>query len=131
MGYLTAGLSRLTGRLPEITPPTMQSPDYNLVVVGGPIWTDRPALPIRVFLRSEPKLPPKVGLLLTRDRVPPEPAFAEMQSLLGRPVVGTLALTAGEIRSGAIRDQVQAFAGRLHATAATEPGVVHLGGTLG
>ena len=84
LSFLRAGFDSLTGRLPAIEPVKRSAVDYDLAVIGGPIWTDHPALPIRAFLSGDTKLPPKVALLVTRDRVPPEPAFAEMQALLPR-----------------------------------------------
>src|SRR5262249_37740301 len=123
LGYLRAGVDSLTGRIPTIEATARKASDYDLVVIGGPIWMDHPALPVRAFLRSDIKLPEKVALLVTRDRVPPEPAFAEMQALLPRPVVAKLALTAGGVSRGSITDEVRGFADKLRAAARAPGGI--------
>jgi hypothetical protein len=123
LSYLMAGFDSLTGRVPAIAATPQNASTYDLVVIGGPIWTDHPALPIRAFLAGNPKLPDKVALLVTRDRVPPEPAFAEMQAMLRKPVVAKLALTAGNIHHGKIAEQVRGFADQLRA-AVDAPGRV-------
>jgi menaquinone-dependent protoporphyrinogen IX oxidase len=117
LSYLTAGLDSLTGRLPAITLPPQSASDYDLVVIGGPLWTHHLASPILTFLRTDIHLPPKVALLVTRDVAPPESAFAEMQALLRNPAVAKLALTSGGIKRGTIGDEVQGFADKLRTVA--------------
>jgi hypothetical protein len=117
LGYLKAGFDILTGRMPAVESDAKNAADYDLVVIGGPIWMDHPALPVRAFLASNIKLPQKVALLVTRDRVPPEPAFAEMQAMLPKPVVAKLALTAGGVGRGTITGEVRDFANKLRAAA--------------
>lgn len=70
--------------------------DYDLVLIGGPIWTSYPALPIRALLAGKPELPERVGLFLTYGgHSSPDKAIAEVAAdvALTRPLY--LPLTSG------------------------------------
>jgi flavodoxin len=63
--YLLAGYDSVKGRLPPIDVPDLAFRDYDAIILGTPIWTSYPALPMRSFLSGKPDLPDRVSLFLT------------------------------------------------------------------
>ena len=55
--YLRAGYDSVKGNIPPIDLPQRNYLAYDLVLLGTPIWTSYPALPLRAFLEGKPVLP--------------------------------------------------------------------------
>ncbi len=91
--YLLAGYDSLKGRLAPIEPLEKKPVDYDLVLLGFPIWTSYPAVPIRSFLSTNPVFPEKVGVFLTYGgQSKPSLAVSRIVEYLQRPVMGSLAI---------------------------------------
>ncbi len=91
--YLLAGYDSLSGKLPPIPPLRKNPADYDLVLLGFPIWTSYPAVPIRSYLSSNPSFPEKVGVFITYGgQSKPSLAVSQIVDYLQRPVVESLAI---------------------------------------
>lgn len=114
--YLLAGYDSVKGNLPAIDMPEADLAAYDLVLIGAPVWTSYPALPVRAFLAAQPKLPDRVAVFFScGGHSPPEKAVAEVNALLGRPVESTLAVKEGDAGSEDAERAVEAFADALKA----------------
>ena len=112
--YLRAGYDSVKGNLPSIDLPQRNYFDYDLVLLGAPIWTSYPALPLRAFLEGKPALPEKVGLFLTYGgHSPPAKAVQLVNDSLPQPVAAVLSLQESMIDEPAIGDGVTDFIGEL------------------
>lgn len=91
--YLLAGYDSLTEKHPAVSPLRKNPADYDLVLLGFPIWTSYPAVPVRSFLSGNPDLPEKVGLFLTYGgQSKPALAVSRIVDFLKRPVIDSLAI---------------------------------------
>lgn len=118
--YLLAGYDSLAGKLPPIEVPQATPKDCDLLLLGAPIWTSHPAVPLRAFLAGAPALPDRVGLLLTYGgHSPPETAVSETQALLPVPIQASLALRDSEVRGKNLGAAVRGFAEELTASQAS------------
>lgn len=114
--YLLAGYDSVQGRLPDIEIPPELNADYDLVIIGSPIWTSHPSLPIRALLTAQPKLPVRVALLLVHgDHSPSEGAVEEIRALLPVPLETSLVLKSKDIERQDHRLLVKPFAAQLTA----------------
>lgn len=112
--YLRAGYDSVKGNLPAIEMPETDLMAYDLVLLGGPIWTSYPALPLRAFLAAKPALPARVGLFLTSGgHSPQEKAIAETEPLLNAPLVASLAIQEKDVKEGNFSDAMARFAEEL------------------
>lgn len=112
--YLRAGYDSVKGNLPQIEMPPLVTKGLGLLVIGGPVWTSHPALPLRSFLAQAGNLPPRIGLFLTYGgHSDSELAFAEMASGLPNPAEACIALTAADIGDGSYLAALEAFAAQL------------------
>ncbi|WP_421989294.1 flavodoxin family protein [Qipengyuania sp.] len=112
--YLLAGYDSVRGRLPEIqTPPASWSGD-DVLLLGAPIWTSYPALPLRSFLESKPALPRRVALFLTHGgHSPPQKAIDFVSDLLPHPLVASLGLQQEQVRQQECDEQIAGFIRKL------------------
>lgn len=109
--YLRAGYDSVRGNLPPIEMPQKTPSEYDLVLIGAPVWTSYPALPIRAYLDNSPELPTRIALFLTHGgHSPPEKAVEMMTSLLPRQIEAALALNADDVNGDALPEKVRSFA---------------------
>ncbi|MBO0757207.1 MAG: flavodoxin family protein [Bradyrhizobiaceae bacterium] len=111
--YWRAAFDSISGLLPPIEVPPAVGQNYDLVIIGTPMWTRHPALPIRALLKAGIKLPKRVALFLTRIGAPPEQAFAEMEALLPVPAAAKLAVRSSDVDAGRVSEELRVFAAQL------------------
>jgi len=114
--YLLAGYDSVKGRLPAIEVPDIAFDDYDLVILGAPIWTSYPSLPLRSFLAQRPQLPGHTALLLTcGGHSPSEKAVDFVNDLLPVPLVTSLTIAQEDVVEGRYSNAVDAFVAELKA----------------
>ncbi|MEO9874949.1 MAG: hypothetical protein ABJM26_02240 [Anderseniella sp.] len=112
--YLLAGYDSVRGNLPEIEMTEFAAEQYDLVLIGTPIWTSHPALPIRTFLNRKPDLPLRVAVFLTHGgHSPAQTCIDELAELLPVPVEAKLTFNGAQVSGGRFADDVSDFAGEL------------------
>lgn len=112
--YLLAGYDSVRGNLPAIDAPDTLPAAYDLVLLGCPVWTSHPALPMRAYLSQAPELPPRVATFLTfGGHSTADRAAAELAALVPTPIDRNLALNAARLEDTALRDAANEFATQL------------------
>ncbi len=112
--YLRAGYDSVRGNLPPIEIQFDLEPVYDLVLIGTPIWTSHPALPVRTFLTKHSVPEGPVGLFLTHGgHSPPHEAIREMEILLARPADATLVMNENDMSDSRVSGCVKAFVKKL------------------
>ncbi len=112
--YLLAGYDSVRGNLPEIEMAQFAAEQYDIVLVGTPIWTSHPALPVRSFLHRKPDLPVRVAVFLTHGgHSPPQTCIDELAELLPVPVEAKLTFNSAQVAAGKFSDDVGDFAAEL------------------
>ncbi len=113
--YLRAGYDSIKGNLPPIEMPPCAPLEYDLVLIGGPVWTSHPALPIRAYLADNPVLPTRVGLFLTHGgQSPARTTIQELAALLPGRFEASLAVRSDDVRDNEISDAVGNFVDLLY-----------------
>lgn len=109
--YLLAGYASVRGKMPEIELPLELTNDYDLIVLGGPIWTSYPALPLRRFLKDYPDLAPKLALFVVGgNHSPPQKAIDMLMEMAGTEVLATITFNTKEVVEGRYEAKVNGFA---------------------
>ena len=112
--YLAAGYHSVRGNLPRIETPTIDLSGFHLALLGTPVWTSHPSLPMRAYLAMNPTLPERVAFFLTYGgHSPAETAIAELTDLLPVPPVATLAVSQNDLRQDNYQAAVDRFIGDL------------------
>jgi len=101
-GYQLSGFQAFFRRLPDIAPAVRDPHQYDLVVVGTPIWDMSVSAPVRAYLRRYRAVLPKVAFFCTCGGAGAERAFAQMTKECGQSPVATMVLTEHELTTPAV-----------------------------
>jgi flavodoxin len=118
VGYALCALEAITALTPALRPGRRQVGDYELVVIGTPVWFWRLASPVRSWL-AQHRLEGRVAFFCTMGGSGAPRVFRAMEQLARRKPVATLALT--EAQLGRSDDLLDAFADRLRAGSMKKP----------
>lgn len=97
LGYWRSLFEAVAGRGAEIEKARRDPAEFDLVVVGTPIWGWNLSSPVRAFMRSHARSMPRAAFFCTMGGSGDRVAFEELQRLLGRAPEATLALTQAEV----------------------------------
>lgn len=111
--YLRAAIDSWRGRLPEIDAPSRSPAGYDLVVVGGPVWTGHLAPPVRAWLAGQQPRLSGVAFFVTFGGRGAERALQEMREQGGAEPKATLTVREDDIKKGRFSSAVVSFAAKL------------------
>jgi flavodoxin len=66
MGWLSGGSDARRGKETEIAPTKKSPADYNLIIVGTPVWASRPTPAVTTYLKKNNLSSKKVALFFTQ-----------------------------------------------------------------
>ncbi len=109
IGWLRAGLDAWRSA-PTVIAPTREDPtDYDLIIIGTPIWAGRMTPAVRAYLLQERDRLEKVAFFSSCDSGNADAAFAEMRDLIEREPYATVAVSSAEVKDGGYTQQVGMF----------------------
>ena len=92
MGYIRSGLDGFTRNHSRIVKPRKDPSDYDLLVIGTPIWAGRISSPVRSYLKEfRDRLPPVV-LFCTTGGTKSEEAESDLLSAIGKRPLGSICI---------------------------------------
>jgi flavodoxin len=94
LNYLSAGRDAMGGKETQIAPTKRVPADYDLVVVGTPIWAWSPTPAIRTYARQNDLSGQKVALFFTLDSDPKQAVEKTKALMPNATFVGELVLPA-------------------------------------
>jgi flavodoxin len=97
LGYFRSAREALRGTLPELKRGYANPSDYELVVLGTPIWASHVSSPIRAYIAAHKNDLNQVAFFCTEGGSGARKVFREMADLCGRSPLATLELKDGEI----------------------------------
>jgi hypothetical protein len=109
VGYLRSGLESYAGLLVPLEAPRLDPSNYELVIVGTPVWAMSVSPPVRTYLWRERERLPQVAFVATLGGMGAERAFGQMGTLARRAPVATLAVRERVIARGVPREEIARF----------------------
>lgn len=113
-GYLISGKEATQKTLAEIKPATINPSDYDLVVIGTPIWAWNLSSPVRTYLTDQKIKFKKVAFFCTMASSGDDKAWAEMEKISGLAPAATLALTTKQVMTGNYEQEINSFVAKLN-----------------
>lgn len=83
--------------------------DYDLVVVGTPVWVGNPAAPVRRYLMDNQTRFNRVAFFCSLGGSGGDKVLEEMGRIARRMPIATLSVTEGEVNSNRFRDKAREF----------------------
>ena len=97
-GYLKAGKDALVNAAVDIEEPSLNPADFDLVVIGGPVWAFTIAPPVRVYLQQYAGRLKKVAFFCTENMRGHIGAFDAMENSCGLAPVASLAVKQRDLK---------------------------------
>lgn len=120
-GYLRSAWEALRGRDADILPPDTRLRDYELVVLGTPVWAGHAASPVRTLARQQRDQIRRAGVFCTLGGSRQVAALADLAQDLHQTPWPTLALSDGEIEVEGYEEKLTSFAAALRSRLNAEP----------
>ncbi len=86
LGYIACGREVSLKKTPKTNPIEKKIEDYEIVIIGTPVWAFNMASPIRTYLRNNNNKFKKVAFFATQAGRGADTAFKEMEQLSSKPV---------------------------------------------
>jgi flavodoxin len=113
LGWVGAGKDASQENLAEIAPTKLSPADYDLIVVGTPIWAWRPTPAIRTYIKQNDLSGKKVALFFTLDNAPKEAVERTKALLPNSKVVGELLLVKSLSNKEETKNKITAWCQKL------------------
>lgn len=110
VGYWRSGREALSGKLPTIEPVEHDPAEYDLVVLGSPVWASHPSTPMSAFLAANREKLKRIACFVTLGGSGAEKTMARMAEAAGKPALATFSATERQVKSGAWKDGMERFA---------------------
>lgn len=112
-GYLRSALDAFFRRRVQLAPIKTDPLQYDLVVVGTPVWDASVSAPVRAFLREYSGQMHRVAFFLTYGGSGARRVFRQMRRLAGRKPLATLAVRDVHVRRYQFEDDARRFLNEL------------------
>ncbi|MBI4779086.1 hypothetical protein HY797_01375 [Candidatus Falkowbacteria bacterium] len=100
LGYMLAGRDGMKRRLTKLESPKLNPADFDLVIIGTPIWSWNMSAPIRTYLEEYKNQFKQAAFFCTMGGSGHETAFKEMGEIIGKKPVAILSLKTKEAVAG-------------------------------
>jgi flavodoxin len=112
-GYLRAGWQSLTQALPPLAPSKKQPEDYELTLIGTPVWNYGVSAPARAYAKQHSGNFRRVAFFCTEGGSGDTRAFDQLAKACGAHPVATLAVTEKELAAPAHQAALDKFVRKL------------------
>ncbi len=114
LGYQMAAIQATFGMTPEIKSLQSNLNDFDLVILGGPVWAGGICGPLRSFIQNYKKDFKNVAFIATqRGNSGRLRIFDKLKVSTGRPPLAALSVTERDFKSGLYRNNISAFLNKL------------------
>jgi len=108
-GYLRSVREALQQRTVPIRPPARNPSDYDLVIIGTPVWASNVCSPVRAYIREQQNRLGRIALFCTQGGSGAMKVLARMAQLCGHQPVATLIVNDNEITQHRYADKLNGF----------------------
>jgi len=113
-GIMLAGAESGIGRATPILPSKYNPANYDLVVIGTPIWNARLTGPVRAYIERHREQLKSVAFFHTgMDSKPSARCFRQMEQACGQAPRATAGFQAEKVKAGDVAAEVQEFVSRI------------------
>lgn len=108
-GFLKAGRAAMKKSLTDNSPIANRIEEYDMVVIGSPVWAGTLPPAIRTFVTDNKTKFKKVAFFTTQGGENKQRIFSDFAELLGSSPVVEMFVTTKQVKSGMIEGELSAF----------------------
>ncbi len=109
LGYLLAGREAMFKKLTNIKKIEKELSDYDLIIIGTPIWAFDMSVAVRTFVASYKNHFKKLAFFCVMGGLGDQRAFKNMEGLVGLKPIATLALRESQVKKGEYDEPIKQF----------------------
>ena len=113
IGFLKSGMQAYMERLVPIDQPTHDPSQYDVVVIGTPVWAYKMSSPVRSYIAKSKGKFKSVAFFATLGGDDPHKALAGMGEYAGMQPLSSLAISATEVKNETYAGKVADFIAKL------------------
>lgn len=113
-GYVRSAIEAALHVATPIRPAKHVPSDYDIVVIGTPIWCGNVASPVRSYLKRQRRQFRRVAFFCSYGGSGQAKVLRDLESLCGRPAVATLAVADADVTGESYRDRLSEFTDALN-----------------
>lgn len=113
-GYLISGRDATLRRLTVLEKSEKNLKDYNLVIIGTPIWSWNMSVPVRTYVTEHKDEFPDVAFFCTMGGSGDKRAFTEMAEIIGKKPSAVLALKTVEVVKNLAEGKIDKFSEKIN-----------------
>lgn len=115
IGFLKSGREASSRKLIELKPIQKDPAQYDLVIIGTPVWASNMSSPIRAYISENKSKFKEVAFFVTLGNTGAEKAIKEMEELCGKRAEATVAVKAKDLSKGSYVESINKFVGEVKA----------------
>ncbi len=108
IGYLRSGWGAFRDKRPTIKKPEYDPSEFDVTIIGTPVWAQRPATPVMTYLDRYSDRLNKAAYFCTLGGSGAEKTMSRMEHLAKEPL-DTLSLTTNTVKEGDYQHEVRRF----------------------
>jgi flavodoxin len=112
-GYAISGRDAMKRKLTKLESIKLNPADYDLVIVGTPIWAWNVSVPIRTYLNEQKDKFKQTAFFCTMGGTGDEKAFSEMEGIVGKKPKAVLSVLTREAAKGDYSKKLDNFLNEL------------------
>ncbi len=113
LGYIRSVIESAFKKMPEIKKTEINPEEYDVVIMGTPVWAENMASPVRTYLFNNNEKMDKVAFFCTMLGSGNKRAFLEMERVSESEPLACLALTSKEIKQEKHIKKVKEFINKI------------------
>jgi flavodoxin len=115
LGFIIAGYDATRGKDTMIAKPQKSPKDFDLIIIGTPVWNGRPTPAVRTYLKNSDLNRKKVAVFCTNEGRDGEKAIARLKALLPNDVcVSSMVMTRPLKNKVETQEKISAWISSLH-----------------
>jgi flavodoxin len=114
-GHVRSVFEAVFKMAPAIAPSSKKAADYDVVILGSPVWAQDIASPMRSYIRRERNGIRQLALFCTQMGAGGQAVVRQMAALAKRPSIGDLVLLDEDVKSQGLNERLDLFARQIRA----------------
>lgn len=113
MGYMASGRDAMKRKVIELEPAKLNPADFDLVIVGTPVWSWNISVPVRSYLNGQKNNLKKVAFFCTMGGSGDNRTFSEMEKIIGQKPATTMSARTIDVVKNNYLPKLEKFAAEI------------------
>ena len=110
IGYLKSGYQASRGKAEHIEDSKYKISNYDLLIIGTPVWAGKMSVPVRTYLKKNMNKIPLLACFCTTNRSGLENTIEDMGNYVNTTPLASFGVKSSDIKNGTYKNIIEKFA---------------------